>query len=299
AIAFSPDGKLLASASRDRTARLWDVQTGKQIAALDGHRGGVYAVAFSPDGRTLASAGADRSILLWDVPAAGAPSTPLRERAEWTGHQASITCLAFSPDGTIVASGSAAAGKKLPGVLKLWDAATGKELTEWTASAGDVTALAFAARGAVLAVGDESGALKLWDVASRKLLAARKQRSAVRALAFSPDGKYLASGHAGSGLLLWDTTEWLEQAWLNGHQGAISSVAFAATAASSPFLVSTGQDKMFKLWSLEPRRLAVVRCTGHDGWVTAVAVSPDGRQLLSASWDGTLRLWDAATGKES
>src|SRR5207247_5703842 len=143
-IAFSPDNRLLASASRDRTVKLWDVAGGRMIASLGGHRNSVRTVAFSPDNKTPATAGADKTILLWDVPDIGAPSVSnpspppplpqsrergeMRERATLAGHPTSITCLAFSPDSKTLASGSEPPTRQGVGEVRVWDVAAGKEM---------------------------------------------------------------------------------------------------------------------------------------------------------------------------
>jgi WD40 repeat protein len=117
-VAFSPDGKTLASASGDRSIKLWDVATGKEQATLKGHTGSVRSVAFSSDSKTLASASYDKTVKLWDV-ATG------KERATLKGHTGMVYSVAFSPDGRMLASaGGSTFGE--PGELKVWDVATGK-----------------------------------------------------------------------------------------------------------------------------------------------------------------------------
>jgi WD40 repeat protein len=155
-LAFSPDGKTLASGSSDATIKLWDVATGKEQATLKGHKAGVICVAFSPDGKTLASGSNrdDTTIKLWDV-ATG------KEQATLKGHKTG-SGVTFSPDGKRLVSWGG--GARDTGTIKLWDVATGKEQATLWGHRSTVASVAFSPDGNTLASGDNDMTIMLWDV---------------------------------------------------------------------------------------------------------------------------------------
>ena len=181
AVAFSPDGRRLASAGGDGTVRLWDPATGAELAALTGHDGPVAAVAFSPDGRRLASAGEDGTVRLWD-PATGA------ELAALTGHDGPVAAVAFSPDGRRLASAGG------DGTVRLWDPATGAELAALTGHDGPVAAVAFSPDGRRLASASGDGTVRLWDSKATGALSLLRLDAPIQALTWGREAIALGKG---------------------------------------------------------------------------------------------------------
>ncbi|KAJ5819444.1 hypothetical protein N7474_005035 [Penicillium riverlandense] len=273
-VAFSPDGRLLASGSNDKTVRLWDPATGALQQTLEGHSDSVRAVAFSPDGRLLASGSGDKTVRLWD-PATGA----LQQTLE--GHSGWVWAVAFSPDGRLLASGSR------DKTVRLWDPATGALQQTLEGHSDSVRSVAFSPGGRLLASGSRDKTVRLWDPATGALRQTLEGHSGwVWAVAFSPDGRLLASGSRDKTVLLWDPATGALQQTLEGHSGWVRAVAFSPDGR---LLASGSGDKTVRLW--DPATGALQQTLeGHSDWVCAVAFSPDGRLLASGFDDKTVRL---------
>ena len=285
--------------------KLWEIATGKELLDLRGHTQTVWQVAFSPDGGTLASTSDDGTARLWDA-ATG------RELRVLRGHRGKVTGLAFSPDGKRLAT---AAGKMdtKPAEIKVWDVATGQVALGWRAHVGIIPRLAFSPDGKRLASGGWDRTVRVWDAATGdEMLTFRGHREfvdvqdnrgvrsqargprvgAVTGVAFSPDGTRLTSGISDSTVRVWDVTRAQDAlAFTENINDGSPFLAFSPDGRRLllPFAdgakirdVVTGQDVL----SLRMPR------TCHDG-----AWSPDGRRVATAS-DGTVQVWDAATGKK-
>src|SRR5271165_4292311 len=322
-VAWSPDGKTLASGSDDHTVKLWEVATAKLLSTLEGHAGSVLSVAWSPDGKTLASGSGDNTVKLWDT-ATGKLLSTLK------GHTDVVESVAWSPDGKTLASGSgdhtvklweAATGKLLSTLegqtdpvwsvawspdgktlasgsgdhtVKLWEAATGKLLSTLEGHTDLVRSVAWSPDGKTLASGSGDHTVKLWDAATGKLLSTLKGHAdLVRSVAWSPDGKTLASGSGDQTVELWDTATGKLLSTLKGHTDVVESVAWSLDGKT---LASGSRDHTVKLWEAATGKL-LSTLEGHTNWVLSVAWSPDGKTLASGSFDKTVKLWEVATGK--
>jgi len=287
-VAFCPDGKTLASSSRDKTIRLWDVASGKEIRTLTGHSRGVNSVAFCPDGKTLASGSRDNTIRLWDVLSG-------KEIRTLTGHSNEVQSVAFCPDGKILASGS------WDKTIRLWDVTSGKEIRTLTGHSELVNSVAFCPDGKILASGSWDKTIRLWDVFTGKEIRTITGHSeTVYSVAFCPDGKILASGSSDNTIRLWDVSHVAsgkEIRTLTGYSNDVTSVAFSPDGKT---LASGSWDKTIRLWDVSTGK-DIQTLNGHSDAVYSVAFCPDGKTLASGSWDKTIRLWDVAnvfTGKE-
>jgi FOG: WD40 repeat len=239
-VAFSPDGRTLATGSSDGTARLWDITSGKQIATLRGHESKVISVAFSPDGRTLATGSNDNTARLWEV-ASG------KEIALLRGHATILTSVAFSPDGRLLATTS------WDMTARLWDVATGQEIAALRGHESEVNSVAFSPDGRTLATGSgvrlffsRDCTARLWDVASGQEIAVlRGHESDVNSVAFSPDGRTLATGSYDNTARLWEVESGKQIAVLRGHERGVTSVTFSPDGQT---LATGSWDRTVRLW---------------------------------------------------
>jgi WD40 repeat protein/tRNA A-37 threonylcarbamoyl transferase component Bud32 len=278
-IAFSPDGKRIASGGDDRTIKLWDVESGAKRATLKG-AGVAYGIAFSPDGKRLASASGDGTIKLWDAESGA-------ERATLKG-AAYVGSIAFSPDGKRIAGSD-------DQTVKLWDAESGAERATLKGHVGAVTSIAFSPDGKRLASASDDQTIKQWDAESGGERATLKELTGgAWSVTFSRDGKRIASASEGNTIKLWDAESGVELATLKVHTSEVVSTAFSPDGKR---IASGCYDNTIKLWDAES---GAERATlkGHTSEVAGVAFSPDGKRLASGSGDGTIKLWDAASAAE-
>jgi WD40 repeat protein/tRNA A-37 threonylcarbamoyl transferase component Bud32 len=273
-VCFSPDGRTLASAHKNGTVKLWDVETGKMQRSWPAHHGDVNWVSFSPDGRSLVTAGDDGEVRLWDLENEQAPVT-------FSGHLSEVVCAAFSPDGKLIASGDNA------GWLRIWEVQTRTLRSEVKAHEDRIEALAFMPDGKQLWTAGKDGWAKVSELNPLKVgQPGTSYLRPVLTIACSPDGKFIAAGGAlGPVLLIHPAGPILGT--LGNQDGTLHTVAFSS---DKTLLAVAGETGIVTLWDLrDPALRAQLR--SHAGRVWSVAFSPDGQHLASAGTDGTIRVW--------
>ncbi|RZL88857.1 MAG: hypothetical protein EOP82_21560 [Variovorax sp.] len=321
---FSADDKTALTASDDKTARLWDVLSGKEILALRGHAGGVYSAEFSADGKTALTASEDKTARLWDV-ASGRELRAFRGHEDWIanaqfsadgktvltasadktarlwdvasghelrtlrGHGGAVTNARFSPDGKTVLTASD------DKTARVWDVASGQELSALRGYGGRVYDAQYSADGKTVLTASADKTARLWDVASdQELLAWRGHEGGVNSVQFSADGKTVLTASDDKTARLWDVASGQALRVLPAHEGAVFSARFSADGKT---MLTSGEDKFARLWDVASgRELRALR--GHENRVTSAQFSADGKTVLTASHDKTARLWDVDSGQE-
>lgn len=276
-ITFSPDGTRIATASEDKTVKIWDIKSQEILHNLRGHREGVLDVAFSPDGKRLATASQDNTVRVWDVES-GQQEMILSSHEHW------ITSVSFSPDGRNLATTSGDTK------VRVWDAESGEEMLVLSDHTDWINRVTFSSDGTRLATASRDKTVKIWDVESGEMLYSLPGRAEIIDVAFSPDGTRLVT----TSLEDWWVVVWnIEKPRkilfrLSGHTSWVESVTFSPDGTR---LATGSKDGTAKVWDAETGQ-EMFTLSGHTDRVTDVTFNPQGTYLATASWDGLAKVWD-------
>jgi WD40 repeat protein len=314
AVAISPDGQLVATASQDTTARIWDAVTGEQRAVLRAHRYPVRTVAFAPRSQWLATGGGDGTVRIWDAGASQFPGPVASDETSFpfvgmvaaaadgtwlatagngvrmlepeTGQERAsfdipyLSAMALTPDGSCLVGGGTWSRR-----TEIWDAAAGECRAVITAT-GWVDSVAVSADGR-FATGGRGGPVRTWRTATGEVVTTFADQHLVTAITFSPDGKLLLTGGADHTARIWDAEKGVLLHDLIRHDGQINGTAFTPDGGLA---ATAGHDGIVCIW--DPHTGSLLHTfTGHRGPVKTVAISPCGEFLATGGFDGALRVW--------
>jgi WD40 repeat protein len=301
ALSISPSGRTLASGSRDKTIKLWQLDSGELLHTFGGrslwsnlgsnlgsnfgsnlwpnrgHQDRISALVFSRNGRILMSGSSDGSIKLWDLANLTLIST-------LPGHGWEISAIALDPQGYLLVSGSG------DGLIQLWEPETDELIANLAQHQERISALLIHPQKQILVSGSYDKTIRLWDLSNDQVIRTLKGHvDRVSALAITPDGSILLSASWDKTIKLWDFQHWEQLRVISAHRDRINCLAMHPTGR---LLASGSEDNSIKLWDVESgSRLALLR---HSWGVNAIAFSPDGKRLVSGSADETIKIWRPA-----
>ena len=331
-VAFSPDGRWLATSGDDRAVKLWDTATGRLVRIFAQHSKEVGAVVFSPDGRYLASSDGQQVVHLWD-PGSGRLIRSFKETEDRSRFYVARQAIAFSPDGVLLAQGYAlwdvASGARIRDAYRLdertppptdevspalafspdggriaiagarwptglWDTASGRLIHAFAQEATEIVSVAYSPDRAIIATGSTDGWTRLWSTETGQLLRTLdRRRATVASVAFSPDGKWIAAADHDRKIVIHSVEDGARVRMLEGHASAVLSIVFSP---DGQWLASGSADQTFLVWDLKTGQ-PLSRFQKDVDSSSPVVFSPDGRLLASAGTNGMLRLWDRETAQ--
>jgi eukaryotic-like serine/threonine-protein kinase len=288
-VAVSPDGRRIATASGDTTAKIWDADTGRELFRLKGHSDVVASALFSPDGQRIVTGSWDKTAKVWDADTG-------RELLTLKRHTGRIWAVAISQNGQRIATASD------DKTAIVWDAVTGQELLTLKGHTDEIICLTFSPDNEQIATASEDKTAKVWDAdTGLELLTLKGHTSFVLCVAFSPDGKRIATGSVDNSVKFWDAATGQELSTLRGHGGGVISLAFYPDGRR---LVTGSGDYTAKVWDADSGQSgdetgrSLFTLKGHGKVVFCAAFSPEGHRIVTGSWDKTVKVWDADSGRE-
>ncbi|MBY5896048.1 nSTAND1 domain-containing NTPase [Rhizobium ruizarguesonis] len=322
---FYPDGTRIVTPPPDRTARVWDAQSGAEILKLNGHDAEIQSATFSSDGTVVLTASWDGSARVWS-------SVDGHEVAVLRGHDSALRSATFSPDERTIVTASDDGSVRLWDLLpiganpiklrghedrvfdasfspdgaqvvtasgdrtaRLWNATTGSELATFRGHEGTVWRAAFSSDGKMIVTASEDGTARIWSLTTlAQEIVLRGHTGGVTGAAFSPDNKRVVTTGGDSKARLWDANNGTALAVLSGHESSVQSGEFSP---DGKFIVTASSDATARIWDAN-RGTQVTVLTGHGDAVTSASFSPDGAQVVTASLDGTALIWDALRGSK-
>ncbi|WP_073910811.1 NB-ARC domain-containing protein [Streptomyces sp. CB02009] len=320
-VAISPGGTWIATASSDRTLRIWNAETGIERLVVD-TTATVTSVAISPDGTWIAAADTDGTVHIVDA------VTGL-VRITMAGHTGALRSVVISPDGTWIA----AAGRDT--VIRIWDVVTGQERRILIGHTESISSISISSDGSWLATSSDDKTVRIWDAETGREISVLAHANSVidvsvshqgtwlvtactdatvlvwdritsqvihtfsgfldmaRSVAISPDGTWIATTHGNGAVRIWDTATQAEKGTLIGH-GEVAMEA--AISADSTWLATASHDYTVRIWDVAAAHGH--QTVGHSDRVWSMGISPDGTWIATASTDETARIWNSTTGQE-
>ena len=276
-VAWSPDGKRIASGSGDQSAQVWDAITGDHLTRYTGHTDSVYSLAWLSNGGRIASGSNDKTVQIWD-PTFG------DHFYTYSGHRDWVWSVAWSPDGRHIASGG---GDSL---VQVWDATDGSHVFTYRGHSAPIHAIEWSPNGRRIASASADGTVQVWDVFSGiHLYTFQPLFTSIWSVAWSPDGKRVASACDNKTVQVWDSANGDHLYIYYGHSDFVYAVAWSP---DGKYLASAGDDKTVQVWDAASGNL-FYKYTGHSASVRTVAWSPDSKNIASGSWDKTVHVWQA------
>lgn len=277
---FSPDGQRIATGSEDKSIRIWDAKTGKELRKLMGHSGPVVDVNFSPDGTKLVSASSDSTARVWDIE----KGTEILQMdvSGW------VLSVAFSSDGRRIVTASG------DNFVRVWDAGSGRQIMQTPQHTANISNAVFSPDGSKVLMASHDKTATMWDAATGAAGITLRGQVALIRVAFSPDGRFVVAACDDGAAQIWNASTGAETRLLTGHAGVAQDAQFSPDGTR---VVTASDDNSARVWDAATGAV-LLQLKGHGRRVTSASFSPDNRRIVTSSADGSAQVWDA-TGAET
>ncbi|ETO24550.1 WD-40 repeat protein [Reticulomyxa filosa] len=280
-VQFSPDGSKILSYSRDKSIRIWNTQSGKQLHLLQGHSNWINSAQFSPDGSKIVSCSRDKTVRVWDVLSG--------QQIQIFEHSKQVNAVQFSPDGLKIVSGLD------DDTIPIWDALSGKQLQLLNGHLGIISGIQFSPDGSKLVSCSNDKTIHIWDVFSGKSLQIlRGHLRTINGIQFTSDGSKVISCSIDRTIRIWDVFSGQQIQAFEGHSDAINGIQLSSDNSK---ILSYSNDKTIRIWDiLSGKQIQILE--GHSEKITSARFSLDSSKIVSASSDKTVRIWDISSKKQ-